>query len=217
MLKISSGFSQHLWPSLVPLVPVLLQPSESDSQLGFEKFPQVTGQFCGTGVTGTLGIRRAFAVSARSSALQSSGRSPTVMQEDLCSAPWKGSAQLAKRGHCFIFRGFFNHRKCCMFDDLWLSLEKQKGSKLSLFQKVKLLSYVSKKPITSSRPTSTLYIYSLEMLYLPTISHLNHTENTRPVCTEGNVNCSRQFLRYLTTTWLVSKALAHLPACVCEG
>lgn len=67
-----------------------------------------------------------------------------------------------------------------MLDDLQLSSEKQKGSKLSLFQKVKLLSYVSKKPITSSRPASALRIYSLEMLYLPTISHLNCIEDTRP-------------------------------------
>lgn len=37
MLKISYGFSQYLQPSLVPLVPVLLQPFESHSQLGFEK------------------------------------------------------------------------------------------------------------------------------------------------------------------------------------
>lgn len=33
-----------------------------------------------------------------------------------------------------------------MFNDLQLASEKQKGSKLSLFQEVKLLSYVSKKP-----------------------------------------------------------------------
>lgn len=103
-----------------------------------------------------------------------------------------------------------------MLDDLQLSSEKQKGSKLSLFQKVKLLSYVSKKPITSSRPASALHIYSLEMLYLPTISHLNYIEDTRPTCIEGIVNRSRRCLQYVTTTRLVSKALAHLPAHVRE-
>lgn len=82
-----------------------------------------------------------------------------------------------------------------MLDDLQLSSEKQKGSELSLFQKVKLLSYVSKKPITSSRPASTLHIYSLEMLYLSTISCLNYTENTRLICIEAIVTCIRWFLQ----------------------
>lgn len=63
-----------------------------------------------------------------------------------------------------------------MLDDLQLSSEKQKGSELSLFQKVKLLLYVSKEPVTSSRPASAPRIYSPEVFYLPSISHLNSTE-----------------------------------------
>lgn len=123
------GSSQHLWPSLVPLVPVLPQPRESDCQLGFEKLSPVKGQFCGwespaqVGVTGTWGSRRPPAISAP----RSSGSGSVVMQEGSCSA------RTARRGHCFHF---FNHRKCCMLDDLQLSSEKQKGSELSLFQKV---------------------------------------------------------------------------------
>ena len=95
-------------------------------------------------------------------------------------------------------------------------LQRNKRAVSHLCQKVKLLSYVSKKPITSSRPASTLRIYSLAMLYLPTISHLNSTENTRPLCIEDIVNCSRWFHQHVTTT-LVSKALAHLPAYAGEG
>lgn len=159
-------------------MPVLLQPCESDSQLGFEKFPQVTGQFCGTGVTGTLGIRRAFAVSARSSALQSSGRSPAVMQEGLCSAPWKSSARLAKRGHCFIFFFFFNHRKCCMFDDLRLSLEKQKGSKLSLFQKVKYFHMCQRNQLLAAGPLQ-LYIFTLRRCYIYQLSPILTIQKTQ--------------------------------------
>lgn len=60
-----------------------------------------------------------------------------------------------KKAVIVLFSSFFffkNHRKCCMLDDLQLSSEKQKGSKLSLFffPKVKLLSYALKKPNTSS-------------------------------------------------------------------
>lgn len=97
-----------------------------------------------------------------------------------------------------------------MLDDLQLSSEKQKGSKLFLFQKVKLLSDVSKKPIPNSRPALTLPIYSPEMFYFPSISHLNYTENTGPISVEGIVNCSGGFLQ-LITTWPVSKALVDFP------
>lgn len=69
-----------------------------------------------------------------------------------------------------------------MLDDLQLSSEKQKGSKLSLFQKVKLLSYVSEKPMISSRPAPALRIYSPEMFYLLSMSHLNYTEHETHLC-----------------------------------
>lgn len=74
-----------------------------------------------------------------------------------------------------------------MLDDLQLSSEKQKGSKLFLFQKVKLLSDVSKKPIPNSRPALTSYLIP-EMFHFPSMSHLNYAENTGPISVEGIVN-----------------------------
>jgi len=187
MLKMSSGFSRHLWPCLVPLVPMLRQPCQSGSQLGFGKAPP-RGAVPG-GVTGTRGVRRAFAVPARSPAPQSAGSGPAARREGSGSAPRGGSVPLARKGYCFIFMSLTIENAA-----RWMicsCLQRNKRAVSHLCQKVKLLSYVSKKPITSSRPASTLRIYSLAMLYLPTISHLNSTENTRPLCIEDIVNCSR--------------------------
>lgn len=93
-----------------------------------------------------------------------------------------------------------------------MSSDKEKGSRLSPFQKVKLLSYVSQKPTASSRPASTLRIYSLEVFHFPAIARLKGRESAGPVCREGTGDGRRWLLQYPTSARLVSPALGHLPA-----
>lgn len=119
-----------------------------------KSFPQTKGQSC---KAGPLWAQEGF-YCVSTELCPELRLSPVVMQEGSCSAP------LAKRGHFFIFI-FFNHRKCCVLDDLQLSSEKQKGSKLFLFQKVKLLSDVSKKPIPNSRPALNSYLLPRDVLF----------------------------------------------------
>jgi len=72
-------------------------------------------------------------------------------------------------------------------------LQRNKRAVRSLKKKVKLLSYVSKKPIISSRPASALRIYSPEMLYLLSMSHPNCTEYTKSSYIAGTVRAEEDF------------------------
>lgn len=97
----AQSFSQYLWPSLVPLMPVLLQPWVP-SPAGFEKLSSNSSS-----LSCRAGPRAPWAPEgfccASTELCPELRLAPVLMQEGLCSAPQKGSAPLAKRGHCFIF------------------------------------------------------------------------------------------------------------------
>lgn len=96
MLKISYGFSQAQFGSPRACAAAALSPIPS---WDLKIFPQ-TASPAEQGHWHS-GHQKGFVVSVQLCPELRLG--PVVMQEGSCSAPQKGSASLAKGGHCFIF------------------------------------------------------------------------------------------------------------------